>query len=84
MTEAHDLLKAIPRERWAGALAMLLVQGMTSNPMAFTQLVVQGEDVFVAAGVRTDQYGLTRREYKHIYRRLCRAAKRLGLSTVVQ
>lgn len=84
MTEAQDLLKAIPRERWAGALGRLLVQGFSSNPAALIQLVVQGEDVFVKLGERTDRYGLTRAEYRQIYRRLCRAAKRMGLSTVVQ
>lgn len=76
--------KSIPRERWPRALAAVLLQGFTNHPEVLLSLVLAGEDLFVDVAERHDQFGLTRKEYKHIYKRLCRAATRLGLTTRVQ
>lgn len=84
MTNAQDVLKDVPRERWAGALAMLLLKGFTDHPDVLLALVVQGEARFVAVGVATDRHGLTKGDYRQIYRRLARAATRLGYATRIQ
>lgn len=84
MSEAQRYLAAIPRDRWPRALAAILLEGMTKHPDVLLMLVTQGESQFVEVGLRTDEFGLTRKEYQHIYKRLCRAAVRLGLPTRVQ
>lgn len=81
---AEDVLKDVPRERWAGALAMLLIKGFTDHPDALITLVIQGVDKFVAIGVQTDRYGLTKSDYRKIYHKLARAASRMGLPLTVQ
>jgi len=47
-------------------------------------VVVGGEAEFVVACLLSDQYGLTRTEYKRIYKRLARAAKHMGLTATIQ
>lgn len=81
---AAEVLKDVPRERWAGALAMLLLKGFQAHPDVLIALVTQGEDKFVQVGQMTDRYGLVKSDYRKIYRRLARAAARLGYSTRTQ
>lgn len=72
-------LKKIPRERWAGALAMLLAQTFAQDPPALFRLVADGEDAFATLGKKTDRFGITEKEYRGIYRKLRTRAKNMGL-----
>lgn len=72
--QSLDITK-IPRERWAGALAMLL----GSNPELVLAILQGGEDEFVKNGRKTDVYGITESEYRDIYRKLAKKAKRWGV-----
>lgn len=78
------ILEAIPRARWPRALAAILLTGFTKHPDTLLALVLAGEATFLAAAEGSDTFGLTRKEYKTIYKRLCHAATRMGISTRVQ
>lgn len=82
MSEAQQRgldLNKIPRERWARALCMILVESMTRAPEALLHVIDQGEAKFVRAGQTTDRYGITKDEYRWIFKQLKHEARRLGL-----
>jgi hypothetical protein len=75
VTEGLDLAK-IPKERWAGALAMLLTERLPANVLF--DIVRGGEAKFIKEGMRTDRFGLKRDHYRACFRQLHRNAKDMG------
>lgn len=68
-----------PRERVATALAEMLLNGFTQRPEVLVDIVRKGEDEFVKVGIQTDRQGLTKGDYRKIFRKLERAHDALGL-----
>jgi hypothetical protein len=69
----------IPRDRLAHVLGMILAKGLMAQPQALISIVIEGEDVFVTRCLATDRHGISREEYRTIYRKLARKAKHMGL-----
>lgn len=77
-------LEDIPHARLVYALGALLLQGFTNHPGALHNVILEGEQRFVDACLITDKYGMSRADYKRIYKRLARAATRMGLTATIQ
>jgi hypothetical protein len=69
--------KAVPPERWGGALAVALLAYL--NAEGLTELVRGGKKKFVKEGLKTDAFGLKAEHYEQCYSKLARRAKDLGL-----
>lgn len=72
-------LSKVPKERWAGALAMALLQYFERAPQALFDLVSDGEEAFVKNGKSTDRMGLQPEHYRECFKILRKRALRLGL-----
>ena len=77
MAQREFNVKDVSREKWAAALYMVLIRGLSSQPDAMVSFIVAGEDKFVKAGLTTDIHGLKRADYQKIFRKICRAAERM-------
>lgn len=69
----------IPREHLARTLGMLLTEGFQKHPEAYLRLVQGGEAAFLRHCRASDQQQLSQDDYRAIYQKLVRRAKRLGL-----
>lgn len=74
-------LEKVPRERWAGALAMTLLNGFRgggdAGAVALAEIVAGGRAKFVRVGLRTDRFGLRRKDYERIFDRLVTAYRQM-------
>lgn len=78
-----DLAK-IPKERWAVAAGMVMMQCFTSEPLLLLDIVAKGEDKFVREAIKTDTLGLHRDDYKRIFGLLAQHARKLGYNPTSQ
>lgn len=71
-------LSKVPKERWAGALAMALLKYFEGFPPALFALVEAGEEKFVKDGKKTDAYNLSEHHYRKCFKILRRKARDMG------
>lgn len=77
MAESFDA-KRIPRERWARALAHIIVEGSQENPLLLFEIAAGGRAAFVKRGLATDLYWLKAADYEDVYDRIVVAANKRG------
>ena len=72
-------LSQVPREKWAGALALTLIARWESHPDILFGVVDQGEAKFVTTATAADNpHGLTKDDFRKIFRKLARKAGEWG------
>ena len=81
MTEHGFDPNKVPKERWAHALYMSLMEYFekaNAHPALF-DLVMAGQDKFIKDGLASDKFGLNRDHYKSVYKKLRKAAMKMGM-----
>jgi hypothetical protein len=61
---------SIPRQRWAEALGVMMVNGLQQQPQLLFEIVSQGEATFVRKAYAVDEVGFARADYKRVFRML--------------
>ena len=63
--DPYDILKKIPRERWATVMGLIMVRNMPRE--ALQAIALEGRRLFIKRGLKADVVGLKHEDYSDIY-----------------